>query len=380
MILSVFACRFLHYVFSTPSSSKPLPFFACKALSLPSSAFTSSALEVPFGANQTLDHQIHETALDVFRRCGCSDDDISKILFRQPLLLQANTTTLQYMLNLLQNLGFVGSDLVKMIKFCPRFLCVPITDDLDKRLQFLKTLFQSQETLRRAIIRNPYLLNYDIESQLKPCVALYEEMGINREQLGFMLNSRPLILSRSSLDKEKLAYIQATGVPKDSKMYKYVVSLLAVSRLETIHGKVTNLEKYGFSFEDVMRFFGRTPNVLTLSIDKVRRNMTYIIGTMKLPACTVLDYPLLLYLNLDTVLKPRFLLARKIEEMGLQPQIKGSIMMTALKMSEPQLVRKFISCHNDDVAKILMEFYSHAKSIKRLAQNSKLCVRKGFPF
>lgn len=234
--------------------------------------------------------------------------------------------------------------------------------------------------LLKAVVRNPSLLNYDVDTRMKPCIALYEEMGIRRDELALMLMSRPMIIPRSSLDQEKLEYIRRTGLTKEHNMYKYVVSLIAVSRLETIREKISNFEKFGFSVEDMMGLFGRSPNLLTLSVHKVQRNMTYIIGTMKLPARIVFDCPFLLYSNLESVLKPRFLLAKKIQAMGLEPQIKGSSMMTAMRMKEPRFLKAFINCHTKRVAEDLMEFYTKAKSEKRLAQDSKLGRCKGFPF
>ncbi|RWR95119.1 Mitochodrial transcription termination factor-related [Cinnamomum micranthum f. kanehirae] len=279
----------------------------------------------------------------LFRIYGCNDADVSKILFLRPDLSRANTKLLQSKIELLQSLGLAGTDLVKTITSHPRFLSCRLSDTLHDRLRFLKSLFGSQELLLKAIIRNPSLLRYDVDKRMKPCVALYDELGISREDLAKVLVLRPMIMARSSLNEEKLEYINRTGLSKDSKMYKYVVSLIAISRLDTIRMKVANFERFGFTVDEVMGLFGRTPHVLTLSVDKVQRNMTYIIGVMKLPASIVLDHPVLLYCNLETVLRPRFMLARKIQEMGLEPQMKGPSLISGMKMGEPRFLRAFVT-------------------------------------
>ncbi|KAK6228969.1 hypothetical protein SCA6_017920 [Theobroma cacao] len=117
-------------------------------------------------------------------------------------------------------------------------------------------------------------------------------------------------------------------------MYKYVVALIGISRIETIQEKVTNLEKFGCSEDEVWSLLGRSPLILTLSVDKVQRNMTFVVGTMKLSPKVVLQYPFLLFCNLESVLKPRVLLAGKLKEMELHPQIKGAMMLRALRMKE----------------------------------------------
>ncbi|CAI9781049.1 unnamed protein product [Fraxinus pennsylvanica] len=79
-----------------------------------------------------------------------------------------------------------------------------------------------------------------------------------------------------------------------------------------------------------------------------------LLGRMKLPASVVLANPFLLFFNLEAILKPRFLLVGKIEDMGLVPQIKGPAMLRALRMSEKRFIAAFSTCHLED-DKILPE-------------------------
>ncbi|XP_077237087.1 transcription termination factor MTERF15, mitochondrial-like [Tasmannia lanceolata] len=363
----------LRFLYPTILSSFP------QTLTLPFSSSSSSPTKTLLQPEQQQQDSPLDTT-DIFRRCGCTDADISKLLLRQPSLLKANLKIVQSKLRILQSIGLEGSHLVKIITCRPRILASRLPQGLDHRLEFLQTLFGSRQMLLKAITRNPSLLNYGIEERIKPCIKLYQEIGVSGVDLRGLLISRPTIVLRSSLNKEKLEYIARTGLSNESKMYKYVVSLIAVSRLETIREKVSNFENFGFSVDEVMSLFSRSPNVLTLSVDKVQRNMTYVIGTMKLPARVVLDHPFFLYLNLETMLRPRFLLAMKIRAMGLQPQIMGPSLLRAMRMKEPRFLRAFINCHKVGVAKGLMEFYTEAKEVKRLAQDSKVAVRKGFPF
>ncbi|CAA2953326.1 Mitochondrial transcription termination factor, mTERF [Olea europaea subsp. europaea] len=317
---------------------------------------------------------------DILRKWGCSNDDISKIFMRRPSLHKMDIKILQSKLEILTDLGIISSDLVKIIHCRPRFLNCRINLWSNERLEYFRTLFGSKEILLKAIVRNPSLLTYDFHNKIKPIIAIYEKLGVSRRDLIPMLLSRPTLIPRTTLDSEKLDYISRTGVSQESRMYKHVVTLLAISRIETIREKVMNLEKYGFSEDEVFKLFGRSPLVLTLSIDKVQRNMTYVVGTMKLPANVVLLNPFLLFFNLEAIIKPRFLLAGKIEGMGIVPQIKGPAMLRALRMSEKRFIAAFITCHSEDVGNELITFYKNAKCVKRLAESSKKNLSKGFPF
>ncbi|XP_017621400.1 transcription termination factor MTERF9, chloroplastic-like [Gossypium arboreum] len=319
-------------------------------------------------------------SIKIFKQWGCCENDLLKIFSRQPSLRNAQATPLLSKLNLLSSLGLTGSDIVKMVNCRPRFFCSRINNCFDERIELLVNLFGSREMLRKALVRNPSLLTYDFHNTMKPVIALYEEIGISGNDLIAMLISRPTLIPRTSFNEEKMEYTKKTGVSKGSKMYKYVVSLIGISRIETIREKVTNLEKFGCSEEEIWSLLGRSPLILTLSVDKVQRNMTFVLGTMKLSPRVVLEHPFLLFSNLEAVLKPRISWARKLKEMEIDPQIKGSIMLTALRMTENRFLNVFIKCHPEDVANELLEFYKHAKGLKPLAESSKKILRKGFPF
>ncbi|XP_044479809.1 transcription termination factor MTERF9, chloroplastic-like [Mangifera indica] len=320
-------------------------------------------------------------SVEVLKKWGCSDDDVSKIFTRRPSLREADSVQLQSKLNILSGLGLKSSDLVKIINCRPRFLSSRLNRCFDERFGYFTKFFGSKSVFCKAIVRNPSLLTYDFHQSIKPTIGLYEQMGLSTHDLIPMLISRPTLIPRTSLDDQKIDYIRRTGVPKTAKMYKYVVTLIAISKIETIQEKISNFEKFGFLEDEILRFFGKSPLLLTLSIDKVQRNMTFVVGTLKFPASVVLQYPFLLFFNLESVLKPRHVLAGKIQDMGLSPEIKGqATMLTAIRMTEKRFLKVYVNCHPQEVADQLMEVYRNAKCAKRLAIDSKKIVRKGFPF
>ncbi|XP_050371472.1 uncharacterized protein LOC126789369 [Argentina anserina] len=321
-----------------------------------------------------------KTSAEVLEKWGCCDTDISKLFERRPALRNADINQLQFKLNLLGELGVTAPDLVKIINCRPRLFSLRIDRCFDERHEFFMKLFGSRELLVKAIVRNPSLLLYDLHNKIKPTVALYEGMGLSREELVPMLLSRPTLIPRSTFNDEKMEYIRKTGLSNKSRMYKYVVTLVGVSRLESISERVANFEKFGFSEDEIFSLMGRSPLLFFLSVDKVQRNMTFVLGHMKLPATVILAHPFLLYMNLEAVLKPRVYLAGKIEDMGLAEQIKGPRLLTALRMTEKRFVKAFINFHPKDVADELMEFYTKAKGVKRLAEASKKKSFEGFPY
>lgn len=321
------------------------------------------------------------SAAEVLRSYGCNESQICKMFSRQPSLRNAIPTNLEYKLSLLRKLGVASSELVNMVYCRPRFLSCRLNQYFDERLDRLQSLFESRDLCIKAIIKNPSLLVYDFDKNVAPVFSLYEDMGLSKREVISMLLLRPTLIPRTNMSPEKLEYIHRTGICSGSKMYKYVVTIIGVSRLETIREKVANLEKYGFSEDEVLNLFGRCPLLMTLSVEKVQRNMTFVMGSMKLPAKTVYHYPFLLYSSLEALLRPRVLLAGKLREMGLCPQLNGAVILKALRMSEKRFLKVFVNCQEEEVRKELLLYYQTSKGIKRLAESSKKAsYTTGFPF
>ncbi|KAL4586841.1 hypothetical protein LXL04_011486 [Taraxacum kok-saghyz] len=326
-------------------------------------------------------HQLPpKTCQDLFTQWGCTDHETSQIFERMPSLHKSNLDKLQSKLKILQDLEFTSSDLVKIISCRPRFLQSKLDTCISERVHYLESIFGSKLTLQKAVLRNPSILTYDLKKVIKPTIELYKSMGITGPDLTLMILSHPTIITRTSLTPEKLDYIKRTGASKDSKMYKYVVTIIAISRIETIREKMANLEKFGFLEDEVFGLVGASPLVLTLSVDKVQRNMTFVVASMKLHARVLLSHPFLIFNNLETVMKPRMIVAGKIEDLGLVPRIEGSMVFTALRMTEKRFLKAFIDCHPFEISKVLMECFMDAKHVRRLAEESKKVFHKGFPF
>ncbi|XP_078436431.1 mitochondrial transcription termination factor family protein [Wolffia australiana] len=320
-------------------------------------------------------------AEDLLLQWGCTDADLRKILSRQPSISRMDPSSLQSKLDSLLSAGLRPPHLAHIISCRPRFLAGRLGAGLPPRLAFLRTLFRTESDLLRAILRNPSLLSYDVHRTMRPCVDLYARLGVPPLDLGRVLLSRPTAISRSTLTDEKLELIRLMGLPPQAATYKYAVSVLAVSHVHTIREKMANLEKFGFSGDQVLKLFGRSPNVLTLSVDKVQRNMTYLVGTMKLPPRVAIDQPFLLFANLERVLRPRFQVGGRIEELGLEPRVRGEKLVAALRMTEERFLRRFVDCHGQKLKDELRELYFSVKGVARLAAASKSSTaHRGFPF
>lgn len=77
------------------------------------------------------------------------------------------------------------------------------------------------------------------------------------------------MIPQTSFNVEKMKYIyiyMQTKISKESKIYKYVVTLIGISHHATICTKVANFEKLGFLDAEIFSPFGSvSPYVDTIS-------------------------------------------------------------------------------------------------------------------
>ncbi|XP_054816116.1 uncharacterized protein LOC129315954 [Prosopis cineraria] len=358
--------------FSTGIASKPSQAFTSATRSTKCLAQVKEAEEE--AAGQPID------SVQVFRKWGCNDDDLARIFERNPQLRKADIALLQANLSVLSRLGLKAPDLVRIINCRPKFLLISqVHRYFDDRFVYLNSLFESKELLKRAIVTNPSLLTFNFNS-IEPALAKYQELGVKKEEFLALICTRPTIIPRTSFNEEKLEYIRKTGLSPNSKLYKYVVAIVGVYRMETIDEKLTNFANFGFSDDEIFELIRRHPLVMTLSIEKIQRNMTFILTAMKFDAKTVLEIPRLLFINLDTLLRPRVLLVRRLQDMDVKLEFTHRSIIRALRMKETRFVQFFIESQPKEVANELMEFYTKAKQIKSLAGSRKRFIQKGFPF
>ncbi|XP_020590478.1 uncharacterized protein LOC110031570 [Phalaenopsis equestris] len=313
----------------------------------------------PFSSSTFSSVSSDPAAADAILLWGCTPAEVSTILHSCTSLPLPNIRSVHDKLQILKTLGARGPDLVKIVaRSSPPTLPLP------------SPRFRHRTPPR--ISPHPFSLRPPLSP---PCRHLQPLPSHLRRRL----HSPPL---HGSLRARLHSSACSIGLQPDAALYKYAVSIIAISRLDTIQSKIANLERFGLSEDEVLSdLFARYPSVLTFSVDKVQRNMTYVLGIMRLPVRAVIEEPKLLSVSLDRCLKPRFLIWQRLQEAGLKPRGKELTVVSAMRMREPQFLKAFVKCHENAAAESLMELYNSSMVSRRLAESSKKkIIRKAFPY
>ncbi|GLJ32384.1 hypothetical protein SUGI_0651720 [Cryptomeria japonica] len=290
------------------------------------------------------------------KKRGFTEPQIASIVTVRPQLIVSAESALESKIKLLEDFGFVDRNLLRLLRTNPGILNKSLKKGLLPKMEFLKNVYQSQDVLVKSLLNAPRLLNFSLEKTLEPSLAFWEGLGFSGMEFVSFLGVYPGVLSRTSLTPGQVDLINKIGMDKESKMFKYIVGIVALSRVETLEAKIENLKLCGLSAEETWQIVGAAPLVLNLSRKNVSERMNFLVNNLELPANYVVKHPSLFQIKLEKTLKPRFLVWQKIKSFNAL----DLPLLTALTMSETRFVNRIIKEHPE--LKSLWTIYENAIS------------------
>ncbi|XP_057852671.1 uncharacterized protein LOC131062943 [Cryptomeria japonica] len=328
--------------------------FASNKLNMSEADITRIFRLVPHLQNLRTLHSV-EQCIHYLKKRGCSDVQIANMMRNQPSLITSSEKKLEPKIRLLEDFGFEGRNLTKLVTVNPSILSLSLEKNLLPKMMFLKSIFEPEDVLVKATLKAPYLIGHNLENVLKPSLAFWEGFGLSRAELSKFLQLSPKVLSRSSLMPAEVVLIENIGLDKGSKMFKYILSAVILGRMETLEARIENLKFWGLSAEEIWRIFRVAPLVLSFSKETIGEKMNFVVNHLEVPANSVVKHPVLLQKSLERSMRPRFLVWQKIES---TTDLSLSI-IKVLKMTEERFI-KIIEEHPD--SETLWTIYENAVS------------------
>uniref|UniRef100_A0ACD5V866 Uncharacterized protein n=1 Tax=Avena sativa TaxID=4498 RepID=A0ACD5V866_AVESA len=215
------------------------------------------------------------------------------------------------------------------------------------------------ENLLLPLKRNPYLLSPDIDTKVKPNVAILRECGLSVSDIAKLCIGMPRILST------KLEHVQAMvacadglGVPRDSGMFSEALRAVAFLGEKKIAAKLEHLKNtLGWSDAEVGTAVCKAPMLLRASKDRMQRLSEFLISQVGLEPAYVAHRPALLTYSLEGRIRPRYCVFKFLKENGLLHH--GRDYYAAVMATEKVFMKKYISPHSES-APHLAEDYAAA--------------------
>ncbi|XP_027171249.1 transcription termination factor MTERF9, chloroplastic isoform X2 [Coffea eugenioides] len=266
--------------------------------------------------------------LDYLSGFGLKDSHFIQMYERHMPSLQINVVSAQERLEFLLSVGVKCRDIRKMIMRQPQILEYTVENNLKSHVAFLAGLDIPDSKIGQIITATPSLFSYSVENSLKPTVRyLLEEVGIQKSDLSKVVQLSPQILVQridSSWNTRLKFLAKELGAPRDSivKMVTKHPQLLHYSIEDGLLPRINFLRSIGLRNADILKVLTSLAQVLSLSLEKnLKPKYMYLINELRNEVHSLTKYPMYLSLSLDQRIRPRhrFLVSLKKAPKGPFP-------------------------------------------------------------
>ncbi|XP_030512363.2 transcription termination factor MTEF1, chloroplastic-like [Rhodamnia argentea] len=295
-----------------------------------------------------------EAVIDALKSHGFSQSQISGIIRKWPGLILANPErTLLPKLNYLRSVGFSGSDLARIITGGPYLLRRSLEKHLIPNFGRLRDFLGCDKNAVTAIRRSPIILVRGFEATVGPFVKILRDNGVREARILWLVRRQSTMMIRLSDHLEEIM-MKTKGMGfDDPSLAKFAVAISAVMGMSesTWERKIEAYSWWGWSRDDAMRAFVKSPGCMTLSEGKIMAVMGFFVKEMGFESSFLLRHPRLMSLSLEKRIRPRCLFFKHLLSHGLMKTKMG--LTTLLTISEEDFLQKFVTPHLKEAPELL---------------------------
>lgn len=250
--------------------------------------------------------------LDYLTTFGLSESHLLQMYSRHMPFFQINVCSARERLEYLLSVGVNQKDIRKMLLRQPQILEYTVENNLKVHVAFLVSLGIPDSRVGRIIAATPSFFSYSVENSLRPTVRyLIDEVGIQKKDLGKVIQLSPQILvQRVDISwTDRYTFLKKElGAPRDSivKMITKHPQLLHYSIEDGLKPRINFLRSIGMCNSDILKVLTSLTQVLSLSLEgNLRPKYIYLVNELKNEVKALTKYPMYLSLSLDQRIRPR---------------------------------------------------------------------------
>ncbi|KAK1404982.1 transcription termination factor MTERF9, chloroplastic [Heracleum sosnowskyi] len=266
--------------------------------------------------------------LDYLSTYGLKESHFIQMYERHMPSLQINVVSARERLEYLLSVGVKNRDIKKILLRQPQILEYTLDKNLKTHVAFLVSLGIPDSRIGQIISATPSLFSYSVENSLKPTVKyLLEEVGIKKDELRKVVQLSPQILVQridTTWNTRFTFLTKELGAPRDNivKMVRKHPQLLHYSIEDGLLPRINFLRSIGMCNSDIIKVLTSLTQVFSLSLEgNLKPKYMYLVNELQNEVQSLTKYPMYLSLSLDQRIRPRhrFLVALKKAPKGPFP-------------------------------------------------------------
>ncbi|PIN05044.1 Mitochondrial transcription termination factor, mTERF [Handroanthus impetiginosus] len=320
--------------------------------------------------------QNSDLVLELLKKYGFTDANIHKLITRWPnVLLSSPEKTLLPKLHFFHSIGVPVDVLAKILSSYPTILHRSLENYLIPLYDYLKALVQTDKRVVNMFKHAPKAFARGWPREIPANIAILRQQGIPESSIISLIAFQPsfLLISTEKLD----SYINRAaemGFDRSKVTFICAIQVFAGMSESTLKHKMEVYRRCGWSESDIHLAFSKYPFCMKLSEKKIMDNMDFLVNDFGYKPGAVARRPVLLGLDLDKRIKPRYLVARILNEKGLlKKKISAA---TFLKLSEEKFLERYVVNYQEDVPELL-DIYRGKLSVSEM--EFRISARRTIP-
>ncbi|KAL0353530.1 UNVERIFIED_CONTAM: Transcription termination factor MT, chloroplastic [Sesamum angustifolium] len=266
--------------------------------------------------------------LEYLSTFGLKESHFTQMYERHMPSLQINVESAKERLEYLLSAGVKHRDIRKIILRQPQILEYTVENNLKSHVSFLHGLGIPESRIGQIITAAPSLFSYSVENSLKPTVRyLLDEIGIQENDISKVVQLSPQILVQridNSWTTRLRFLMEELDAPRQSivKMVTKHPQILHYSIEDGLLPRINFLRSIGMRNSDILKVSTSITQVFSLSLEgNLKPKYMYLINELRNEVHSLTKYPMYLSLSLDQRIRPRhrFLVSLKKAPKGPFP-------------------------------------------------------------
>ncbi|XP_054820670.1 transcription termination factor MTERF2, chloroplastic-like [Prosopis cineraria] len=299
------------------------------------------------------------TVLNYLKQTGLSESQILSMIGCQPqILFSSISETLKPKIEYFQLLGFQGSELSKLLSKNAKLLVCSLNKTLVPSVEAFRRIINEEKDLIKLLHRNGNWMIPNHQKVLRNA-AFLQSCGIVGSQLSFLLATEGrLFVQQESLLQNHVSRAVNMGFSINSRMFVYALRVISSLSIVKLDRKLELIQSCGFSKDETMRIFRRSPPLLHQSEKRLKFGIGVCLDKIMVPRSLLVNNPVILMLSMEKRVIPRWRVLQLLISKKLIPD-KIPNFLAVLKLREDKFMEKYISEFRDNEKALLEAYKGH---------------------
>ncbi|KAF3772681.1 hypothetical protein EJ110_NYTH55616 [Nymphaea thermarum] len=324
--------------------------------------------------------------IDFLRESGFTDTHIRKAISRNPYVLVAKLEkTVMPKVRAFLDWGLSGADIGRIVAARSGIFHINFERKVAPVVDKLRDLVPQDERAVKSIKRFflGSFLGPGLEKRIAINLATLRSHGVHERSLSVIVERWPELLGLNPSAFKKMAK-KAYELWPNHRSIMFAHALYAVcSMSEPVwDAKLKMLKEFGWTEEDILTAFQKTPLFLTISASNLKRKLEFFVEELSYKSLEIAAVPLLLTFSLEKRVIPRLAVIKLLDSKEIFRRKKS--FHTILHMKDEEFHKEFVLKHKDECPDVLKVYgnsinstllprgcYGHREVLLELQQQAK---------